>query len=138
MTVFMQKYAHLEIEHGISWTLSPSPYKTVLFFLNRSSLLGWIYDMCSFSTWFIQIYFILLFIFEVTQWIKDWNSATLATLLKALVLLYTFDFIKPWFISLEITLSNAVSLFYALQISSNIILNARLSNGYPSLVALPL
>ena len=31
---------------------------------------------------------------------------------------------------------NAVSLFYALQILSNMVLNARLSNGYPSYVAL--
>ena len=38
--------------------------------------------------------------------------------------------------SLEITMNNAISLFYALQISSNIVLNARILNGYPGYVAL--
>ena len=41
---------------------------------------------------------------------------------------------NPWFMSLEITMNNAIILFYALQ--SNNVLNARLLNGYPSLVAL--
>ena len=50
--------------------------------------------------------------------------------------LYTFDFMNPWCMSLEIRMNNAISLFYALQILSNIILIARLSDGYPSYVAL--
>ena len=109
------------------------PIRNCVLFWNHSSLLRWVYNMWSFSTWPIQIYFILLFIFEVMQWIKDWSSATL---LKALVFCMPLISWKPWSMSLEIKINNAISLFSALQISSNIILNARPSNGYPSLVAL--
>ena len=109
------------------------PIRNCVLFWNDSSLLRWVYNMWSFSTWSIQIYFILLFIFEVMQWIKDWSSATL---LKALVFCMPLISWKPWSMSLEIKINNAISLFSALQISSNIILNARPSNGYPSLVAL--
>ena len=109
------------------------PIRNCVLFSNHSSLLGWAYNVWSFSTWSIHIYCILLFIFEVMQWIKGWRSATL---LKALVFCIPLISWNPWSMSLEIKINNAVSLFSALQISSNIILNARPSNGYPSLVAL--
>ena len=73
---------------------SPSPYKTVLL-PNHSSLLGYVYNMWSFYSWYLQIYFIFLFVFEIMQGIKDWNSTTLANLLKALAFLYTFNCMKP-------------------------------------------
>ena len=54
-----------------------------------------VYNMWSFFGWFLQIYFILLFVYEVMHGIKDWNSTTLANLLKALTFLYTFNCMKP-------------------------------------------
>ena len=108
------------------------PIRNCVLFSNHFSLLGWVYNMWSFSTWSIQIYFILLFIFEVMQWIKDWSSATLLIALVFCIPLISWN---PWSMSVEIKINNVISLFSALQISSNIILNARPSNGYPSLVA---
>ena len=109
------------------------PIRNCVLFSNQSSLLGWVYNMWSFSTWSIHIYFILLFIFEVMQRIKDWSSATL---LKVLVFCIPLISWNPWCMSLEIKISNCISLFSALQISSNVIFNSRPSNGYPILVAL--
>ena len=75
---------------------SPSPYKTVLFLPNHSSLLGYEYNMWSFFSWFLQITsFFYLFLKQRIKKKKDQNSITLANLLKALAFFYTFTCMKP-------------------------------------------
>ena len=72
-------YAIISATRKGTWnTMNPLPPHTKLcsFFQTISPSQGG-YMIRSFSTWFIQIYSIFLFIFEVMQWIKDGNSAQL-------------------------------------------------------------
>ena len=88
--------------------MNPLPPHTKLcsFFSNHFSLLRWVYDM----KFFYLVYTDLLY-FSIYFWSNTMDKPFCIPLISW----------NPWLMSLEITMNNAISLFYALKISSNIV-----------------